>query len=229
MTRPDLQTQPAPQIQTTPLVNPSVYRRHPLGLPAGSVRSVLALLVFGTYWAILLMPEPKAPPVPVYLYYVMFLIVGHYFASQSRPAVDATQAAPLHLPRGAIRLLVFLGFVGVLAYGFAHDPDFLDCLRPDTQALIDQPLAPLFVLGGFFLGIVAARFAYHVLGRSNAVPSWVQDVQAWVSLLAVLGMLAEVLIRLVINPHLDPEQRVSLPAWETSLAAIVAFYFGARS
>jgi hypothetical protein len=190
---------------------------------------VLALLVFGTYWVLLLMPAHKAPAVPVYLYYLMFLIVAHYIASQSRHAVDRTQSPPLHLPRGTVRFLVFAGFIGVFIYGFLQDPDFLDRLAPDSKALAEHPFTPVLILGGFFLGIVAARFAYHVLGRSNAVPSWVQDVQAWISLLAVLGMLAEVLIRLVINPQLEANQQIHLPTWEAALAAVVAFYFGARS
>jgi len=218
-----------PRTETMPIVDPATYRRHPLGLPAGSVRSVLAILVFGTYWALLLMPEDRRVPVPVYLYYLMFLIVGHYFAAQSRHAVNRAEPAPLHLPRGTIRFLIVVGFIAVFGYGYWSNPDFIDRLAPDPRGMRGAALEPLIILGAFFLGILAARFAYHVLGRSNAVPAWVQDVQAWVGLLAVLGMFIEVLIRLVINPTLNEPQQLSLPVWETALAAVVAFYFGARS
>ena len=121
-----------------------------------------------------------------------------------------------------------LGFIAVFGYGFYTNPDFLDRLRPDPAGFSKMPYAPVVILGAFFVGMLAQRLAFHVLGRATAVPSWVQDVQAWVSLLAVMGMLVEVLIRLVINPQLN-EQQLHLPVWETALAAVVAFYFGARS
>src|SRR5262249_30398950 len=94
--------------------------RQPLGPPTGSVRAVLALMVFGTIWAILLLPEiqPGVRPVvaiPLYLYYLMFLILGHYFGMRAHHAATMPpQAPPLHLPRGSLRLLFVLGFAAVL-------------------------------------------------------------------------------------------------------------------
>jgi hypothetical protein len=67
-----------------------------------------------------------------------------------------------------------------------------------------------------------------LLGGSAGVPPWFQDIQAWMALLASLGMTIEIMIRLVINPTLSEHQLV-LHEFETIVAALVAFYFGARS
>src|SRR5262245_59608746 len=99
----------------------SIRYRHPLGLPPGSVRALLALMVLGNIWARLLLPEQTAIGLPQYLYYLMFLILGSYFAARSQKAPG--ERPPLYLPRGSIRLIIVAGFAAVLAWGFSHDSD----------------------------------------------------------------------------------------------------------
>jgi hypothetical protein len=48
-------------------------------------------------------------------------------------------------------------------------------------------------------------------------------------LLATIGLLAEVIIQLIINPSLAPEQQLHPREWHVLLAAITSFYFGVRS
>ena len=55
------------------------------------------------------------------------------------------------------------------------------------------------------------------------------DLQAWVSLLAMLGLGAEIVIVLFINPSLKTDLKLDLSTWECVLTGIVAFYFGSRS
>jgi hypothetical protein len=206
------------------------YRRHPLGLPAGSVRALLAFMVFGIIWAMLLLPEEQAVPIPLYVYYLMFLILGHYFAVRSHPSVAGVREhPPLYLPRGSLRLLMILGFAAALGWGYYRNPNFFDRLNPAAAA--DSPAyLPLVLLGAFFLGVLMARVGQHLLADPvQGVPYWFQDVLAWLSLLAMLGMIAEFLIHLVINPSLALDRQLHLPHWEGFLAGLVAFYFGARS
>jgi hypothetical protein len=210
------------------------FRRHPLGLPAGSVRALLAFMVFGIFWAMLLLPEDQAVPVPLYLYYLMFLILGHYFAVRSHaPATGVREHPPLYLPRGSLRFLMILGFVAAMGWGYYRNPNFFSRLNPMSQTnspAAAQSYLPLLMLGAFFVGVVVSRIGQNLLGDPvTGVPYWFQDVQAWISLLAVLGLVAEVLIHLVINPSLSPDRQLQLPHWEGFLAALVAFYFGARS
>jgi hypothetical protein len=201
--------------------------RHPLGLPAGSVRAIVALLVLGLIWALTLLQEP----VPIYLYYLMFLILGHFFAAHGHSIAGAgsTQPSPLHLPRGVVRTLLFLGFVGVFAWRYYVDRDLekvLDLKQPDLGL---QPYLAFVLVGTFFLGLFLGRLVRLTQRGSNVTPYWFQDILAWLSLIAVMGLVVEVLILLVINPGLAPEKRLQLPTWQTWLSAIISFYFGVRS
>src|SRR5262249_10477314 len=114
--------------------------------------------------------------------------------------------------------------------GFSHDPDeFLKRLQPDLAQEPHQAYLPLVILGGFLLGIVIGRFSHRLLEGPAGMPAWFPGIQAWVSLGAVILLLADTLIHLVIYPSLLEERRITLPNWQYVLSAIVAFYFGVRS
>jgi hypothetical protein len=187
-------------------------------------------MVFGTIWAILLVPETRLdkPPVaiPLYLYYLRFLILGHYFGMRAHHAASMPrQSPPLHFPRGSLRLLFIVGFVAVLGWGFYHDSDFGKHLVP---AASEQPYLIAVVLGAFFIGIVVGRIGNRLFVGPAGVSPWFQDLLAWVSILAMLGLGIDFMIRVFIGPTLQAGG-LDLPFWEGSLAAVVAFYFGVRS
>jgi hypothetical protein len=183
-------------------------------------------MIVGLIWALLLLPEERAIRVPVYLYYLMFLILGHFFAAHGHSiAGPATgPASPLHLPSGTLRTLIILGFLAVFGYRYYVYRDFEKLFKLE-EPLFEQPYLPLVILGGFFLGVVLNR----VIIRSVGITPWFQDILAWVALLATLGLSAEVIVQLVINPSVEPEQRLNLYPWHLFLSAIVSFYFGLRS
>jgi hypothetical protein len=185
-------------------------------------------MVFGVIWALLLAPETHIKPVPLYLYYLMFLILGHYFAHRRHaPAAGQPQEAqPLYLPRGSVRFLILVGFVAVLGWGIYNDPNFQARLTPDVT---EQPYLLPLIIGAFFVGIIVNRIGTRLASGPGGVAPWFQDVQAWISLVAVLLMGVAVIIHLVINPSLPPERQLTLPNWEGFLSALVAFYFGTRS
>jgi hypothetical protein len=171
----------------------------------------------------------RQQPVPVYLYYLMFLILGHFFASHGRSVAGSTRLSPLYLPRGIVRTVIFLGFVSVFAWPYFRDRDLeklLDMRQPD---LGPQAYLVFVLVAAFLLGIFVAWIAHQLQGGSEVTPYWFQDVLAWFSLLAVLGLAVEVLMLVVINPGLPPEKRLNLPTWQTWLAAVISFYFGVRS
>src|SRR4051812_11631093 len=130
---------PGPHAALPPAAAPPPYRRDPLGLPAGSVRALLTFMVLAMFAVLLLSPEDTPEPIPLYLYFLLFLILGHYFAARANPHTPAGAPGrhPLFLPRGAIRFLVVVGFVAVFAWGYYSDPRFVDRLK--LPALEDQP------------------------------------------------------------------------------------------
>jgi hypothetical protein len=76
-----------------PASPPDWRRLYAFGLPNGSVRALLALLVCGAIWGLLWLRPDQA--VPDYLQNLMFIILGHYFASRGQSdAAGGAEAGP---------------------------------------------------------------------------------------------------------------------------------------
>jgi hypothetical protein len=124
------------------------------------------------------------------------------------------------LPRGSIRGLILLGTVAVVAWCVHSNRELLiDRLTPNPQQLPLWPYLLGSLMGGFFLGWIIRLGPWKDL-------YWFQDIQAWISLIAIVLLGAEIVIRLFIRPNMD--QEIDLPLFEKILVAIVAFYFGVR-
>jgi hypothetical protein len=196
--------------------------RHPLGLPPGSVRAVLSLIIVGLFWLLLLMPPDKDVQVPLYLYFLLGLVLlfftshGHSIAPQG-----SVHPSPLGLPKGTIRGIIFLGTAAVIGWCiYSNRALLLERLTPTAESLTQWPYLLFSLIAGFFLGWLIR------LGPWKSL-YWFQDIQAWVSLVAMGLLGVDVVIRLFINPHM--ERDFDLPLWEEILVAVVAFYFGVRS
>jgi hypothetical protein len=205
-------------------------RRHALGLPAGSVRALLAFGVLGLLWAILLryryqdvpLTDHKLPWSFIYLQYLMVLILAHFFAAHGNsigPRVSTR--APLGLPGGSVRFLLIVGYLGLAIVLYQTNPQFE---YPSNGPYI---LLLMLLISGFFLGHVLSG-VMRMLGGGQP-PDWYMDFEAWLSLIALLGFGALVIVHLFINPNVKDELRVDLPTTEAILAGIVGYYFGARS
>lgn len=197
-------------------------QRHALGLPAGSVRAAHVLGIVGLVCAIILIPGSKT--IPPYLVYLLFLMLGHYFAAHGvtiARRVDA-EPSPWYLPGGTVRLLIVIALFGTIAFRVYQDLEGLQTLfKKSIEDLGDQPYVPLAILAGFFLGILVRA----IVGI-NPPRAW-QDFEAWISLIALLGLSIAALIHLVIEPN--QVQSLMIPTWDAILGGVVAFYFGERS
>jgi hypothetical protein len=207
---------------------PAPHPRHALGLPAGSVRALLAFGVLALLWLLALSPvlskEPPAkaqlPTAFVYLQLLMVLILASFFAAHGGSiGGPASKRSPLGLPRGTVRGLLLFGYLALAVYLYRTRPEFQ---LPDQSAFL---LLLLVLLSGFFLGHVLTAV---VRGLSGGIlPPWFQDIQAWVAILAMFALGAILVIQLFINPSL--EQKLDLPWLDATLAGLVGFYFGARA
>ncbi|WP_422931209.1 hypothetical protein [Singulisphaera sp. PoT] len=216
---PDTPTVPSPQTD---------WRRiHAFGLPAGSIRAVMAILIFATLWAhLLLRPDLE---VPDSLRDLLFIILGHYFAVRSRTEPgEAPGPPPLYLPKGTVRLLIMGGFVAVAFALFRQGRIASPGKNPGVVTLL--------LVFGFLLGVVLQKFASWWNGRGKVLPRWFEDTRALISLLATVFL--AVLICDQLRPFLPATfaeiQRqahfeIGRYGPEHVLAAIVGFYFGSRS
>lgn len=197
--------------------------RHALKLPAGSVRAIHVLALVGLVCAIILIPGDHT--IPPYLIYLLFMMLGHYFASHGVTIAtrDDPSPSPLYLPGGTVRLLVIVALVGCVGWKMYHDQQgLIEQFKASLDKLKNEPILPLVILGGFFLGVMVRTVIYR-LGPHAAF----QDFEAWVSLLAMIGIVIAGAIHLIVNPSL--EQTLYLPTWESFIGGVVAFYFGERS
>jgi hypothetical protein len=197
-------------------------KRHALGLPAGSIRATHTLLIVGLFCAMLLVPAKQLLPLPPYLIYLLFMVLGHYFAHRSGDA-DSSGRHPLYLPRGCVRFLVTVGLVATISWCVYSDPQKLEQqFDKSLDALKEEPYLPLCILGAFFLGVIVRA----IVGR-NYPPLFLQDMEAWLSLISIVGLCVAGVIHLIIVPSLD--STLGNPLFEAILASVIAFYFGERS
>jgi hypothetical protein len=207
-------------------------RHHAFGWPAGSVRALLALTVLAFLWlgAVFFTRGTdgglRFPLIYIYLLYLMILIIAHYFAARGgRYQTSAGEGTPLGLPAGSVRVILVVGFAGLVVWLFYHNRGF-------DYPLTGSLLLPVVLLTGFFVGVLTSRVARRFGGGLYA-PPWFNDLQAWVALIAMLGLAVLLVYHLFVHPSLADESRQKLADVENVgapiLAGIVGFYFGARS
>jgi hypothetical protein len=182
------------------------------------VRATLVVMIAGLFWMFLLLPADQYQPVPLYLQFLLPMVMLYFVA---RSQAEGGGAAPWHLPRGFFRLLLLVGFTAAIGWKYYEDPEVLrDRLTPLKGDLDKWP---------YLFGTLAGSF---VLGRLLRLgpwrrAAWFQDFLAWVSLLAMIAIAAEICISLFIKPEfLASLDRI---VWECVLTGIVTMYFAARS
>jgi hypothetical protein len=200
-------------------------RRFALGLPAGSIRAGLVLGVVALICAIILIPAKGVVAIPPYLIYLLFMMLGHYFAAHGTTIAtrDDPAPSPLHLPGGFVRILIIIALLGCFGYKMNTDAAGLKLqFDASLEELKKQPEMPLVILGGFIVGVMVRS----IVGRTNPPAVW-QDIEAWFSLLAFVGLSIAAVIHIIVDPTLP--DRLMLEVWESSVGGIIAFYFGERS
>jgi hypothetical protein len=211
--------------QTPAAVQPPVPLRHALGLPAGSVRGLLALGVLALSWLLVWRygSGGQIPLVFIYLQYLGVLILAHFFTAHGKTiGSQVSTRSPLGLPRGSLRFLLVAGYVGLAVFMYLHNQlEFTEPAKGQQAVLI------LLLLSGYFLGHIITGGRRMLSG--GTLPFWFQDIEAWVALMALMALGILTVVHIFINPTLDTQQRMDMPPLEAFLAATVGFYFGARS
>ena len=202
-------------------------RVHAMGMPAGSIRALLAVMIFATTWGLLLIRPGQE--VPDYLSDLLFIIMGHYFASRSRADHGpAPGPPPLWLPSGTVRIVLIAGSAAVALLLYRRGTLSTPSKNPGVVTLL--------LVGGFLLGVVMNAMASWWRDRGHLRHRVFEDLRALVSMGAALVLIGLVWNRLF--PVFPPSEADAVFArWvdlgrfgpEHALSAIVGFYFGSRS
>lgn len=200
---------------------------YPLGLPPGSVRAIISIVITGMFLVLAIYPRPEgAEPVhiPVFLFALLPMVLLFFIAHgrSIRPA-DGNVRSPLYLPRGTVRVLLAVAFLGVLGYQyFTNHDELIMRLTPNPTDVREVPVLMFAIMIGFLIG--------HIL-RIGPWSNWpvYQNFLAWASLIALLLLLADLVLEFVIKPSVQGEFAFDTFPFEAVLSGVIAFYFGARS
>lgn len=194
----------------------------PLGLPVGSVRALLTIIVMAVVGSRL----ARGLTVDALWIQTLLIALAHYFTS--RRFVSLTPEAlsrleqeglieqerhPLFLPRNSIRTLIVLSFLGLAAYLYRERQNL------DRQALT-QAVSLLGIVFAYLLGALARTVGGWFRRRRSAPASgtW-GDIKAMTVLIVlVLAAIPEFL-----------NQPLGLPEVFHQIAlALMLFYYGSR-
>lgn len=203
---------------------PTWSEQFAFGLPAGSIRALLALAIIGSLGAMVAL-HPKVPISDPFRD-LSFLILGGYFAHRrSAQEPELTGPSPLFLPKGAVRTLLSIAILAVIVFMLQRH----DSIKPRNN----PALYPVFVMIGFLLGVLGRVYGAWLLKRGRVRKRVWADLRATVAILA-----AAWLIVLAWNDSYQflpilREGGQTFPITDDGirhgLAAIVAFYFGSRA
>ena len=183
-------------------------RKHtPLGLPNGSIRALLTLLIV----AVVIVQIARQQEVEMLWTETLMIALAHYFTSRRFIKLSPElirrleaegrvqpEARPLYLPKHSIRAILVLSFAGLAVYLYQHG-----------RLMQPQALSILAVVFAFFLGTIA---------RFPAARRWENLKGA--AVLLVLAVVAAIyfLNRADLVPHVV----------RNATMAMVLFYFGSR-
>ena len=192
--------------------------RPPLGLPQGSVRALLTLMILG----VVINEMMAGRDIDILWNETLLIALAHYFSRRrflnippevvprlQKEGLLPPETRPLYLPTGVIRALILLT-VGVAGF-------FLQ----KQGRLFDPKVLPIFgAVGAYISGMVIAYFAKWVMrpGVNSLLARW-QDMQAMLVLITVASTAAIFFIH-------GPE---GLPSWLRHASLFLSlYYFGAR-
>jgi hypothetical protein len=194
------------------------HARPPLGLPTGSVRALLTLLIL----AVVVHEVVLGRPVAVIWTETLVIALAYYFTYRrfaslpreviirlEREGTLPTEASPLGLPRHTIRILIILAIGALGAYLYREDR----LLEPQVITIFGTALC--YLLGVFISGVTSWWSKGH---KTLATHFW-EDIKAAVVLMTVAATAGlHFLGRSDMVPH-----------WlETTTVGLVLFYFGSR-
>ena len=194
----------------------------PLGMPTGSVRAILALIIVAVVVTRLARGEEVNPEQDFLWVEALLIALSHYFTSRrfvSLPpevirqleddGIIERERQPLFLPRNSIRLFIVAAFSG-LAYFLYHE----NRLQEHHAASL------LLMMAAFLLGAVV-RWCSHWWNRSRSTPATgtFGDIKA----LAVL-----IVLLMVAVPEFLGSPNILPTAFHRVALGMMLFYFGSR-
>ena len=193
---------------------------HPFGLPLGTVRAFMALLILGYFWLVIYWPSPVKP----FLGHCFLLPLVLYSFTLNRDSLEHHSFRKRILPF-FLRLVIVLGTMAALAYLFSRGVDHArERLTPDIAEITEwwMPFAGV-LSGGLLFGVVLNW----LIGPTGKM---FQSVRAWLSVVAMVMLSVELGLFVI---HLSSNAGDStfvefLRYYSLVEIGVVSAYFGTR-
>ena len=201
------------------VLDPVNEPRHPFGLPMGSVRGFMSLLICGFFWLVLLWPGEQSVK-PLLGHFFLLALVLMAFASSPSPRTE-DDSSPF-LP-WLLRVLFVGGSVAVVLLCLFQYPERLPSrLTPDAEEFAHW-WGPF--LATMSVGFAAGLFIRFVLGRDHPL---FQTFRAWLSVVALVMLVLEIGLFVMFTTS-ENRQADFLRYWQAVELAFVSAYFGTRA
>ncbi len=186
------------------------------GLPSGSIRGILSVLICSFFWIVLLWPANLALTVPLGHFFLLTLV---FMAFASHPL----QGAKTHLLPWLMRVIFVGGSALVVGLAIWNNTSLTAArLTPDVGEISQWPVLLGCLAGGFGF----ALFLRFVFGRHHHL---FLTIRAWVGTVAMLLLFVETILQFLVLPVMADKNLGALNIWEGILIAVVAAYFGSRA
>ncbi len=213
-----IETNPLPP-QQQDVIDTVNEPRHPFGLPLGSVRGFMSLLICGFFWLVLLWPGDDIVK-PLLGHFFLLALVLMAFASSPTQAGDG-ESSPF-LP-WLLRLLFVGGSVAVVLFTLFEFPDRLQTRLTPDQAEFRNWWGPF--LATMAIGFAAGLFVRFVLGRQHPL---FLTFRAWLSVVGLVMLALEIGL-FVMFTTAENKPAEFLRYWQAVELAFVSAYFGTRA
>jgi hypothetical protein len=191
--------------------------RQPFGLPAGSVRGFLSVLICGFFWIVLLVPGEAAKPLLAHF----FLLSLVFMAFASSPSLQDPRHAVLPWFFRAIFVGVSIAVVGYAWY--LHPDQIQSRLTPDPAEFKEWWMTFVgCMVGGFGAGLLIRL----IFGRTNPI---YLVIRSWLSVVGMVMLVIELAIFLGIAGGDAVKMNEFLRWWQAVEVVVVSAYFGTRS
>jgi hypothetical protein len=194
--------------------------QHPYGLPMGTVRGFMSLLICSFFWIFLLLPDGSGlpPTAPLGHFFLLTLVFMAFASHQHTNSPEGSEFLPW-----IIRILFVFGSIAVVAYTAVQHPDRLASrLTPNASEIGQWPV----LLGTLSAGFAAGLLSRKLLGRHNEL---FMTLRGWTGIIATLLLIAETVFQFAIRPSLgEAPSDAAMKVWEGVIIAFVAAYFGTR-
>ncbi len=189
---------------------PNQFRDEPLGLPSGSVRALIMILLSISCWFLILSDEQ----VPNYLLNLILIVIGCYFSVRTNymgltsffNRLIEVEENPLSLPKGCIRGFIVLGFSISAAYLLIRD-SFFDFGYVEF----------FFIFTGLIIGFMVNKLTSGYREDNRYI--MLGHLKAFVVLLMTLSLFI-----LIVSDSMDTIDSSLIRL----ISASIGFYFGSR-